>query len=100
MNVADIPVTLIAQAAAGDVVPTASHGLVVMGIAIIAFIMVGLGMALGIMFGRKPISGSCGGIGNVTNEDGETSCSLCQNPGEACKELRRRMTDTNDQPAT
>lgn len=63
----------------------------VLPIAAGAFALVMIGMAIGLFFGKRPISGSCGGIANVTNEQGETSCSLCQNPGEACKELQRRM---------
>jgi hypothetical protein len=32
-------------------------------------------MAIGVMMGRRPISGSCGGIGRVNGEDGE--CAIC-----------------------
>lgn len=82
---------LIAQATttANDAAPGASAMLIV-PITMGAFILVMLGLAIGLFFGRRPISGSCGGIGNVTGEDGETSCSLCQNPAEACKELQKR----------
>ncbi|MCS7467525.1 FAD:protein FMN transferase [Stieleria sp. ICT_E10.1] len=48
-------------------------------------------MAIGVVFGRRSISGSCGGLANKTNEDGSTSCSLCSNPSDACKELREKM---------
>jgi hypothetical protein len=47
-------------------------------------------MAVGVMFGRRSISGSCGGLANKTDEHGNSSCSLCSNPGEACRELARR----------
>jgi thiamine biosynthesis lipoprotein len=56
-----------------------------------AFGLILSAMAIGVMFGRRSISGSCGGLGNVQNEDGSVSCALCSNPGEACKELKRRM---------
>ena len=55
------------------------------------FFVVSMGMAIGVMFGRKPISGSCGGLGNKKDPDGGSSCSLCQNPADACKELRDRQ---------
>ena len=55
------------------------------------------GMAVGVMFGRRAISGSCGGLANRTDADGNTSCSLCSNPSDACKELRDRMNDENTQ---
>lgn len=61
------------------------------------FAIVVAGMAIGVMFGRRSISGSCGGLANKTNADGETSCSLCSNPGEACKELARRAAANRTQ---
>ena len=54
------------------------------------FTVVIAAMAVGVMFGRKSISGSCGGLANKTDEHGNSSCSLCSNPGEACRELARR----------
>lgn len=54
------------------------------------FAIVIAGMAVGVMFGRRSISGSCGGLANKTDEHGNSSCSLCSNPGEACRELARR----------
>lgn len=55
------------------------------------FFVVAVGMAVGVMFGRRPISGSCGGLGNKTDSEGRTSCSLCENPSEACRELKARQ---------
>ena len=40
------------------------------------------GMAIGVMFGRKPISGSCGGIGAAGVSQG--SCKLCGGDPNAC----------------
>ena len=54
-----------------------------------AFIL--MAMAVGVIFGRKSISGSCGGLANERQDDGSVSCSLCSNPADACKELRERM---------
>lgn len=48
-------------------------------------------MAVGVMFGRRAISGSCGGLAGRQNEDGSTSCSLCSNPSDGCKELQDQM---------
>ena len=39
-------------------------------------------MAIGVMFGRRSISGSCGGLANVKNEDGSVSCSRIRDSGE------------------
>ncbi len=61
-----------------------------------AFGLVLSAMAIGVIFGRRSISGSCGGLGNVRNEDGSVSCSLCSNPADACKELRERMAGSSE----
>ncbi len=49
-----------------------------------AFIfLVGI-MAIGVMLGRRPISGSCGGIGRLNGDDGE--CALCGGDPSKCDE--------------
>ncbi|TXK64971.1 (Na+)-NQR maturation NqrM [Alkalisalibacterium limincola] len=50
-----------------------------------AIVLVGLlfaGMTIGVMMGRKPVQGSCGGLGSV----GVTGdCGMCgRKAGEAC----------------
>jgi len=57
----------------------------------VAFGLVVLAMAVGVIFGRISISGSCGGLANSRDSDGNVSCSLCSNPDNACKDLRSRM---------
>ena len=57
----------------------------------VAFGAIVAGMAVGVMFGRRAISGSCGGLANRQDADGNTTCALCSNPSDACKELRDRM---------
>ena len=72
----------------------------ILSLAFVSTIFLGIvvtGMAVGVMFGRKSIGGSCGGLANQQNEDGSTSCSLCSNPSDACKELREKMEQ--NQPA-
>lgn len=57
------------------------------------FGLVIIAMAVGVIFGRRSISGSCGGLANTKDADGNVSCSLCSNPDNACKELRSRMAN-------
>ena len=42
-------------------------------------------MAVGVMFGRKPISGSCGGVGKALGQDNYV-CDLCGNDPNKCEE--------------
>lgn len=39
-------------------------------------------MAIGVMFGRKPIAGTCGGL-NMMGENG--ACEICGGRPEACE---------------
>jgi thiamine biosynthesis lipoprotein len=82
-----------AVSAAGNVPDTGGGNspLAVLVITFVVFALVLFAMAVGVMFGRRAISGSCGGLSNTRNEDGSVSCSLCSNPADACKELRQRM---------
>lgn len=41
-------------------------------------------MSLGILFGRQPIKGSCGGIGSMSGGDG--SCEICGGNPTKCPE--------------
>jgi len=49
-------------------------------------LLVVLGMAIGVIFGRKPIAGSCGGIANLGIEK---ECSICGGSREKCEEVNR-----------
>ncbi|MFB4367687.1 MULTISPECIES: (Na+)-NQR maturation NqrM [unclassified Pseudomonas] len=52
---------------------------------LIMLTVVGL-MAVGVMMGRKPIAGSCGGIANLGIEK---KCSICGDDREKCPEVIR-----------
>ena len=65
--------------------------LIVFGVTLVVFLLVVVGMAVGVLMGRRQISGSCGGLANQTDADGQTSCSLCSDPDAACRELGQRM---------
>ena len=43
-------------------------------------------MAVGVMFGRKPIAGSCGGIAALGIEK---ECSICGGNRQKCEEVNR-----------
>lgn len=45
-------------------------------------------MSVGVLFGRKPIAGSCGGVGQALGQD-DYVCDLCGNDESKCEEIRR-----------
>ncbi len=66
--------------------------LAIFGITLVVFLGVVAAMAVGVILGRQEIKGSCGGLANGA-PDGEegSSCALCSNPDQACRELREKM---------
>ena len=48
-------------------------------IVFIVLMLVGAGMAVGVIFGRKPIKGSCGGLGAVGVERACGCKDVCEN---------------------
>lgn len=54
----------------------------------LAFAVALAAMAIGVMFGRRSISGSCGGLANQSDGEGGSRCALCSQPDEACSRLR------------
>lgn len=55
-------------------------------ISVLVFALVMAGMAVGVMSGRPPIKGSCGGIGAL-GIDG--SCEICGGDAQRCDEETR-----------
>ncbi len=44
-------------------------------------------MAIGVIMGRKPIAGSCGGLNNLGMKEG---CDICGGKDEVCEEENRK----------
>ena len=62
-------------------------------LAFVIFSLVALGMSLGVILNGREIKGSCGGIGNITGEKSNCSCS---NPCEK-KKARMAKEQSNDE---
>tara|TARA_X000000368_G_C22894692_1_gene651303 strand:+ start:98 stop:271 length:174 start_codon:yes stop_codon:yes gene_type:complete len=41
-----------------------------------------LGLSIGVIFGNKPIQGSCGGIG------ADESCTICEGDSQKCETIQ------------
>ncbi|CDZ92825.1 MULTISPECIES: (Na+)-NQR maturation NqrM [Pseudomonadaceae] len=52
--------------------------------AFLVMLLVVFGMSIGVIMGRKPIAGSCGGIANLGIEK---ECSICGGSREKCEEV-------------
>ncbi|MDX1653648.1 MAG: (Na+)-NQR maturation NqrM [Candidatus Competibacteraceae bacterium] len=64
-----------------------------MGTFLVAFIIMAVAvgaMAVGVIFGRQPIAGSCGGLNKI---DG-LECGICDRP---CEKRRRIMAEATRQ---
>ncbi|MFE8071508.1 (Na+)-NQR maturation NqrM [Marinobacteraceae bacterium S3BR75-40.1] len=68
-----------------------------MGTFLLALVIVLLliaGMSIGVIMGRKPISGTCGGLNNM---GGNTSCDICGGNPQKCEESSTSATaNTSD----
>ena len=54
-------------------------------ISIVIFGLLITGMAVGVLLGRKPISGSCGGVGAALGEK-DYSCDICGGDIKKCED--------------
>jgi len=68
-----------------------------MSLFLISFVLIGLvmaGMAIGVMAGRGPLKGSCGGMGALGID---TACDICGGNPQKCEEETRG--DDREPPA-
>ena len=55
------------------------------------FLLVVVAMAVGVIFGRRRITGSCGGIASLESGAVSPECSTCRNPSQQCQELKKAL---------
>ncbi len=68
-------------------------------VTLVAFGIVLAVMAVGVLFGRRSISGSCGGLSAGAGGNPE-NCSMCGNATEGCRELQDRMAEATEGSAS
>lgn len=49
-------------------------------------------MSVGVLMGRKPLKGSCGGVGAALKED-DYVCDLCGGDPNKCEEEQQNVTE-------
>lgn len=54
-------------------------------LSIVVFGLLVTGMAVGVLLGKKPISGSCGGVGAALGEK-DYSCDICGGDVKKCED--------------
>jgi uncharacterized protein len=60
-------------------------------VTLFVMLLVVTAMSVGVIFGRKPIAGSCGGVGKALNEE-DYVCELCGNDENKCSEINAEPT--------
>lgn len=63
--------------------------LVLAAIAAVVFGLVIAGMAVGVMFSNRRIKGSCGGLANMREGDGQSPCMACGGTPSDCDEVKQ-----------
>jgi hypothetical protein len=62
-------------------------------IVFLVMLLVVFGMSIGVIMGRKPIAGSCGGIANLGIEK---ECSICGGSREKCDEVNSQAANQEE----
>jgi hypothetical protein len=57
-------------------------------LAFVVLLLIMAGMAIGVIMGRKPLKGSCGGVGAALGEKDYT-CDLCGDDPNKCDEINQ-----------
>lgn len=71
-------------------------------ITLVVLLLIIAAMSVGVLMGRQPISGSCGGIGAALGEDNYV-CDICGGDPEKCDEATTGASlksSTNAHPGT
>ena len=65
-------------------------------LSIVVFTVAMIAMAVGVIISNRRIQGSCGGLSNLKDTDGNPYCSLCSIPASECPDLL--ANNDNDGP--
>ena len=65
-------------------------------LAFVVLVVLVAGMAVGVIFGRKPISGSCGGMSALGMD---VACDICKGDPEVCETEQQKAIKAEQQQA-
>ena len=57
-------------------------------VTLLVMLLVVVGMSIGVLLGRKPLAGSCGGVGKALGEE-DYVCELCGGDEAKCETLQQ-----------
>ncbi len=67
---------------------TAEQPITVYLTSLVVFAVALVGMAIGVIVSNRRIKGSCGGLNNFKDEQGNSICDACTTPPEECEQVR------------
>lgn len=62
-------------------------------VTLFVLLLVVVGMSIGVLLGRKPLKGSCGGVGAALGEKDYT-CDICGGDPNKCEEEQQKQDKT------
>ena len=68
-------------------------------LAFVVLMLIVTGMAIGVIMGRKPLKGSCGGVGAALGEKDYT-CDICGDDPNKCDEINQSAETIGKEGAT
>jgi hypothetical protein len=63
-------------------------------VALVVFVLAVLGMAIGVIFGKRCIRGSCGGLAGLRDRSGKAVCEHC--PSHTADDTESSFEETDD----
>ncbi len=64
-----------------------------------ALLLVIVGMSIGVLMGRAPLKGSCGGVGKALGDENYV-CELCGNDESKCEEINAKNPELLQRDST